>query len=202
MQLLLIFAFTFYMLKKALNFLKEKLNTAISDPAQPASVILTSIVNERGEVNIQSGQLAIMLVNLEEEKILKMQLPHEKRVGNNIQFANPEIKLNLLVMLAANPGADNYLAALDTLSQAMLFFQGTSFFDKIKYPALAPEIEKLTLELFSLTLEQQNQLWASLGAKYLPSAIYKIRLVVVDQELFGESKPLVKVIDNNLKKIS
>ena len=190
------------MLKKALNFLREKLNTAISDPAQPDSVVLTSVVNEKGEMNIQSGQLAFMLVNLEEEKILKMQLPREKRAGDNIQFANPEIRLNLLVMLAANPGADNYLAALDRLSQAMIFFQGTSFFDKIKYPALGPEIEKLTVELFSLTLEQQNQLWASLGAKYLPSAIYKIRLVVIDQALFGENTPLIKVIDNNLKKIS
>ena len=189
------------MLQKALNFLREKLNTAISDPGQPASVLLTSIINERGELNIQSGQLAFMLVNLEEEKILKMQLPREKRVGDNIQFANPEIKLNLLIMLAANPGADNYLAALDRLSQAIVFFQGTSFFEKIKYPALAPEIEKLTIELFSLTLEQQNQLWGSLGAKYLPSVLYKIRLVVIDQQLFGENKPLIKVIDNTLKKI-
>src|SRR3989442_1563686 len=100
------------MLKKPLNFLRAKLNTFISDPAQPAIVVLTSIVDENGKFIIQSGQLGLMLVNLEEEKILKMQLPREKRVGDSIQFANPEIKLNLLVMLAANPGADNYLGAL------------------------------------------------------------------------------------------
>jgi hypothetical protein len=55
-------------------------------------------------------------------------------------------------MLAANPGANNYADALERLSAAISFFQGTSFFEKIKYPVLAPDIEQLSLELFSLTL--------------------------------------------------
>jgi len=190
------------MLNKALNFLKDELKNAINVPGQPDSVILCSIVNEKGEVIIENGQVSFTLVNIEEERFLKAQLQREIRSGDQIQLANPEIKLNLLIMLATNPGDDNYTTALDKLSQAITFFQGTSFFDKIKFPVLAPEIEQLSIELFSLTLEQQNQLWASLGAKYLPSVIYKVRMVVIDQGLFGAKKPVIKVIDNNLEKIS
>ncbi len=105
-------------------------------------------------------------------------------------------------MLAANPGADNYVAALRRLSQAIVFFQGTSFFDRIKFPTFPPEIEKLTVELFSLSLEQQNQLWASLGAKYFPSVVYKLRLLVMDQNLFGNDTPVIKVIDTGLNKLN
>jgi len=190
------------MLDRALNFLEVQLNGAISIPGQPASVVLTSIVNDRGEVIIQSGQLALMLVNVEEEKILKTQPPKERRNGDSIQFANPEIKLNLLIMLAANPGADNYEAALGRLSQAIMFFQGTSLFDKVNFPAFPPGIEKLTIELFSLSLEQQNQLWGSLGTKYLPSVVYKIRMLVMDQDNFRNESPVIKAIDNRLHKIN
>jgi hypothetical protein len=192
------------MINKALNFLKEQLNSVLGQPGQPDNLSLTSVVNERGELNIESGKMAMMLVNIDEEKILKTQLPREKRTGDNVQFANPEIKLNLLVLLAANPGSENYLAALERLSQAMIFLQGTSFFDRTKFPALAaaPQIEQLSVELFSLSLEQQNQLWTSLGAKYLPSAVYKVRLVIIDRALFGEDTPVIKIIDSDLRKIN
>jgi hypothetical protein len=190
------------MINKAMQFLKDQLNTVLSQPGHPDNLLLTSVVNEKGELNVESGKLCLTLVNIEEEKILRSQLPREKRTGDQIQFTNPEIKLNLLLMLAANPGADNYLDALERLSQAMLFLQGTSFFDKIKFPALAaePQIDQLSVELFSLSLEQQNQLWASIGAKYLPSVIYKVRLVVIDRGLFGQNIPVIKVLDNDIQK--
>ena len=190
------------MINKALNFLEQQLDAVLTAPGDPEALLLTTLVNEKGELNIQAGQLALMLVNIEEERILKTQQPRERRSGDSVRFANPEIKLNLLVMLAANPGTDNYLTALDRLSQAITFFQGTSFFDKLKYPVLEPEIEKLTIELFPLSLEQQNQLWASLGAKYIPSVIYKVRLVVIDQELFGPDTPVIKTLNNDLNKLN
>jgi hypothetical protein len=192
------------MINKALNFLEEQLNLVLSQPGNPDNLLLTPVVNERGELNIQAGQLSLMLVNVEEEKVLKAQLQRERRTGDQIQLSNPEIKLNLLIMLAANPGAANYLDALERLSLAMIFFQGTSFFDRSRYPALAaaPEIEHLSVELYSLTLEQQNQLWASLGAKYLPSAVYKVRLLIIDRGLFGQNVPAIKILDNDLKRIN
>lgn len=190
------------MLHKALDFLARQLAPVVSSAGGQASVLLTSIVNEKGELNIQAGQVSLTLVNIEEERFLKVQPQREKRTGDQVQFANPEIKLNVLVMLAVNPGTANYADALERLSEAITFFQGSSFFEKTKFPALGPEIEQLSVELYSLSLEQQNQLWASLGAKYLPSAVYKVRLVVIDNALFGEKKTVIKAIDNDLKKIS
>ena len=190
------------MLHKALEFLKDQLKPAIKTTGQSEAVELTTIVNAKGDLNIVEGQLCMMLVNIEEERFLKAQPQREKRMGDQVQFANPEIKLNLLVMLAVNPAKTDYAGSLTRLSEAVTFFQGTSFFEKTKVPPLGPEIEQLSVELFSLTLEQQNQMWASLGAKYLPSVVYKIRLVVIDRALFGNNQTVIKAIDNDLKKIS
>lgn len=189
------------MLHKALEFLKDQLKPAVSPSGQFEAVELTALVNAKGDLNIQDGQLNIMIVNIEEERFLKVQPQREKRTGDQVQFANPEIKLNLLIMLAISPAKTDYAGALERLSEAITFFQGTSFFEKAWFPALGPEIEQLSVELYSLTLEQQNQLWASLGAKYLPSVVYKVRLLVIDRALFDEKKPVIKAIDNNLKKI-
>jgi Pvc16 N-terminal domain len=193
-----------FMINKALSFLEQQLSAKLNDPAGPKLIELISLVNDKGELNIQAGQLALTLVSVEEERILKTQPPREKHIGNNIQFANPDIKINLLIMIAANPGnnRDNYVAALEALSRAITFFQGTSSFGKLKFPALLPEIEKLTVELFTLTLEQQNQLWTSLGAKYVPSVLYKIRLIVFDADIFGDNNPAIRVIDNKLQKLN
>ena len=42
-------------------------------------------------------------------------------------------------------------------------------------------IEKLIVEMISLTFEQQNHMWGTLGAKYLPSVLYKVRMLVVQR---------------------
>ena len=78
---------------------------------------------------------------------------------------------------------------------------GTSFFDKADYPDLDP-IEYLIVELYSLSFEQQNQLWASLGGKYMPSVVYKVRLVVIDKGFMGAKEKAIMEIDNNLHRIN
>lgn len=193
------------MINKVIQFLTDQLGKVLNQPGSPKNLLLTSVVNEKGELNIDAGQIAIMLVNIDEERALKAQLPRERRLApDQIQFANPEIRLNLFIMLAANPGGDNYNAALERLSIAMLFFQGNSFFDRKKFSALAvePVIEQISVELHSLSFEQQNQLWGSLGAKYLPSAIYKVRVAIMADTSFGTTVPAIKILDHDLQRIN
>ena len=53
------------------------------------------------------------------------------------------------------------------------------------------EIERLVVELYSLNLEQQNHLWGYLGGKYLPSVVYKVRLVRIQEDAVrGEARPI------------
>src|SRR4030095_1173340 len=93
------------MLNVALEFLIKKLAEEINVAGSPEKVSLLSLVNDRGEFIVQPGNLSLMLVHVEEERSIKSQLPREKKINDKeVQFANPEIKLNLLILLAANPG--------------------------------------------------------------------------------------------------
>jgi hypothetical protein len=74
------------------------------------------------------------------------------------------------------------------------FFQRFSVFDRnavdsggnprypnmnINVPANKPwrAIEKIIFKLHHLTFEQQNNLWASLGTKYLPNVVFQVRVL-------------------------
>lgn len=191
------------MLDKAIGFLQNRIVTDQFNGEVPEPVVKGSIFNEKGEPLIGAGIVGLMISNIEEERIFKVQVQKQKRTDNDIEVANPEIKLNLYILVAANPGANagSYDAALKRLSEVITYFQGTTFFDKTDYPDLDP-IEYLIVELYSLSFEQQNQLWASLGAKYMPSVVYKVRLVVIDKGFLGSKEKAIMEIDNNLHRIN
>jgi Pvc16 N-terminal domain len=191
------------MLDKALKFLQNRIVTDQFNGEVPEPVVMGSIFNEKGEPLIGAGIVGLMISSIEEERTFKAQMQKQKRTDGDIEVANPEIKLNLYILAAANPGANagSNDAALKRLSEVITYFQGTSFFDKTDYPDLDP-IEYLIVELYSLSFEQQNQLWASLGGKYMPSVVYKVRLVVIDQGFLGSKEKAIMEIDSNLHRIN
>jgi hypothetical protein len=191
------------MLDKAIDFLQDRIVTDQFNGEDPEPVVVGTLFNEKGEPLAGAGTVGLMIANIEEERIFKAQLQKQKRTDDDIEVSNPEIKLNFYLLAAANPGtnAGSYDTALKRLSGVITYFQGTSFFDKTDYPALDP-IEYLVVDLYSLSFEQQNQLWASLGGKYMPSVIYKVRLVVIDKGFLGAKQKAIMEIDSDLHRIN
>ena len=76
----------------------------------------------------------------------------------------------------------------------LTFFQSHSVFTRARYPGLDPRIEKLGVDLMSLGYEQLNQVWTFVGAKYLPSAVYRVRLVALqDDEPASVAPPITRI---------
>ena len=110
-----------------------------------------------------------------------------------------EIRFNVFLLFAAHyphaSGSHNYNDGLRALSGVISFFQANNFFDHKNTPTLPPNIEKLVVEHYSLTLEQQNHLWGAIGAKYLPSVLYKVRLNVYQEEELQVGGPPITTVD-------
>lgn len=123
-------------------------------------------------------------MNLEEERILRN--PEKfTRVEDRLEQRNPKIFLNLYCLFAVNKS--KYSEALKYLSFVIQFFQHRSVFNHITDPLLDDKIEKLLLELYTINFEQTNHLWGTMGGKYYPSALYKMRLITID-ESFKEAE--------------
>ncbi|MCB0502243.1 MAG: DUF4255 domain-containing protein [Bacteroidetes bacterium] len=126
-----------------------------------------------------SAGVILSLVNIEEDRISKNP-DGIYRTHNSVIKRNPEILLNLYILFSANTG--NYITALSRISNIIQCFQSTNFFTKESYPSLDPKIDKLHLELYTMNFEQINHLWSTLGGKYLPSVLYKMKLVTIVDE--------------------
>jgi hypothetical protein len=200
------------MIRTSLEFIKKELEAYIvereNDPANYYTgnvVDLKSIISPSGEIKIDPAtHITLMLVGLEEER----------REGKVPQFIpaddktllrlNPPVELNLYILFAAHNS--NYETALRDLSDVIGFFQSNTVFDDQNYPALnatvdKPDIkpwqliERLSFRLHSLTFEQQNNLWAMLGAKYIPSVIYKMNLLTFFETKSKDKKPVISELD-------
>ncbi len=180
------------MIEEALELITEELNVFLGQKEpnyrNTNTAVLSDLVNQTGELiitaedNTQRDNLIITLINVEEETIGKSQLPYIRNPDRSITLANPEIKLNLYILFSAfsNMQAnERYRNCLRLIDYVVRFFQSKAVFNHENTPNLSPEIEKLIMELISITFEQQNYLWGTLGAKYMPSVLYKLRLLII-----------------------
>ncbi|HKJ68170.1 MAG TPA: DUF4255 domain-containing protein [bacterium] len=156
-------------------------------------VHLSGIVEEDGTLLIPDNSLGLSVVNIEEERVMKSPEAVNQSAEGRVSRINPMIKLNLFVLVSVN--ASNYKTGLQYLSGAVRFFQSKNVFTHENAPTLHPEIEKLIVELYTLNFEQQNHLWGALGANYLPSVLYRIRLLPIQEAQKTAEEEPVHAID-------
>ena len=94
-------------------------------------------------------------------------------------------------MYVANFTGVKYPEALKLLSFTAAFFQGRPMFDQQNTPGLEPGIDRLTVELENLSIADLGNLWGILGGRYLPSLVYRMRMLVIDSERLEAQVPRV-----------
>ncbi len=181
------------MIDIALGFLTDELNAYMEARTGATTVraTLTRMVDDGGKYPFSQG-IGVTLVNVEEERTFREQLPSHTLVNGQHVVREPALKLNLTLLAAANFSI--YDESLKYLACVLTFFQAHSAFTPARYPALDPRIGKLTVELQSPTYEQLNQIWGFVGGKQLPSALYRVRMVVLqDLDVAAVQPPLTEI---------
>lgn len=128
----------------------------------------------------EGEDIVITLLRVEEETSRKQQSPFryavderdgkKKVVSKNV---NPDVCLNLYVLITSH--AQKYDTALAQISDVIYWM------NNINYKDNSNEISanSLQVELQSLTSEQHNSMWQTLGGKMVPSVVYKVRMVTI-----------------------
>ncbi|CAG9186481.1 DUF4255 domain-containing protein [Cupriavidus pampae] len=108
------------------------------------------------------------------------------------QVVGPEpLYLNLLILCAATFGGQNYPEALKFLSDAMAFFQANPVFNHQNAPDLDARIDRIMVHIENLSASEMHSLWSIHGGRYLPSVMYRARLVCLDAGATQGREPLV-----------
>lgn len=204
------------MIGLALKLLRDELSNYVFQNKRPGDsitqddIILHNIALMESDTQADlSNKIVITLVNTEEESTLKNN-GNILRTPSGIKYVEPPVFLNLYILISSTLGQDlqdAYEFALGRLSLVIQFFQAkksftiknspfTTISGDSNIPQESKDELKLNVELYTLTFEQINHLWGSLGGKQVPFAMYKIRLVSI-KENSGEIAPLIEEIVNN-----
>jgi hypothetical protein len=132
-------------------------------------VIASNIMDINGGALMQiENKVCVFVQNIEEEKLLK-----NTSFQANAGMA-PPMFINIYVVIAANFPEPNYKEALRYISMVIEFFQGKPLFDRSNSPELPPSVDKVSLEFYNQSIQDLNNLWSLIGAKYIPSVVYKV----------------------------
>jgi len=198
------------MIDTALILLRDELISFLST-RDSANVIIDNVglFESAGGTGL-ADNIIISLVNIEEESSLKNQPALKRPFANRAIYRNPPVYLNLYVLFTCNYSGDSYRLALRRLSYVVQFLQSKNSFSMASSVSAGsadltdPDIIdlKFTMELYTLTFEQINYLWGSLGGRQIPFAMYKLRLVAITERAIVREVPLIEEIETNLNKIT
>jgi len=151
-------------------------------------VIISNLVNQDGSPSVKDdNRLILSLVLIQEEKI----------VNNINQTYSKPVYLNVFLLFSASFNEKLNLDALKFLTAVISFFQNKHTFNKQNTSNLGNGIDKLTFEIFNQSIQEQSNLWSTLGAKYMPSILYKVRILKIDENMLAPDIIDVSNVDRN-----
>lgn len=188
------------MIDKSLVFIKDQLNEHIKKKFELTQdkVQLSSIVKQDGKQDpeLEDDSISIMLINVQEESAMQSPTKYLNPENEEFSSVNPDMNINLGILVIVN--FTHYEESLKFLTAVMGFFQSRQMFSSENSVDFNLEgIDKIRIRFISQTQEQQNHLWGSLGAKYMPSALYKVRLLKIQENEIRERVPQITTINRN-----
>jgi len=195
------------MIDAAIALLRDELVNYLAFKDPTATVMVDNI----GFLETPSGDhlpnnIVISVVNLEEESTLKNQPALKRNPPANPVYENPPVFLNLYVLFTSNYWGPNYIYALKRISYVIQFLQSKNTFtynssvsgDRATDPDVLDM--RFTMEIYTLTFEQLNHLWGSLGGRQIPFVMYKLRLIALTERKTVREAPPILEIDASLIK--
>jgi hypothetical protein len=197
------------MIYEALQIISEQLDKYLSDAGLNNLVILENIAlldSSSDNADNVKGKVVLTLLNLQEELALK-NTPSFKIRDGKTEYKNPPVHLNLYLLISAN--CDTYDKSLRCLSKTIQFFQGKKVFTStntvynranVAFDVL--DYFKFILELHTLSFEELNHVWGTLGGRQLPSVIYKIQVIEIEQDIKLSTSGVITHIGGDLNDIN
>jgi hypothetical protein len=175
--------------EKELNhFLQRPDPNALPGAPPPKESVRIGKLEDSTESNDSNTRTVVCsLVNIEQERSTLNNPARSKSPKKN----NP-VNINLYLLFSAD--FDNYKIGLNRLSAIIAFFQSKPFFTPDNTPGLPAGIDKLTVEMISLNMQELSNFWTAIGSKVLPAVIYKLRMIPI-------SADRVQAIESEISKV-
>lgn len=179
-----------------LNTLCNKLNAVRKEEYGEITIDGIRKDNDNSSSEGYRGDIIITLLRIEEETSHKPQnvyyTPDTNDKQKKAKRMNPDVCLNLYVLISSH--AKRHIDAISEISDVIYWMNNLSTIEVTDDDANTKE--NLIIELQTLSAEQQNSMWQTLGGNVVPSVVYKIRMVTVSSEVRDENVAVVQEVNS------
>lgn len=155
-------------------------------------VVISNILEQDGSVSTHvNNKIVVSLVNIEKDSVPYRQKSAVNVGANRTLSTAQPVYFNLYLLFASCFAGNNYREGLKFISNTIAFFQGQPVFDRHNTPGLDRNIDKLILDIENLNMHDLSGMWGMLSGRYLPSIMYKVRMVTYDSAVIGSQIPVL-----------
>jgi hypothetical protein len=171
------------LLKKSLSLLKTKVDEYIDTTNSGGTTDWVEIANiaalNDGDDFLESSfPIILSIVNIEEDVTARNPNLYRRTIDNALEkFSNPAQHLVVSLLFTAytkDQTQEKYIEGINKLEGVIACFQ--------KEHVFTFDDTTLILDLESLKISELNQLWSMLGNKYMPSVLYRMRMITIQNE--------------------
>lgn len=188
------------MIFETIELLRADLSNAFNELTEQDGIVEIHHVGQLDD-DTHQDKVILSLLHMMQESTLKNN-PNHAQVGAKIQQLNKKVPLNLFVMLCSNFTA--YDNALKNLSFLIEYFQSKKIFTNknTHFNRAGEEMKnlgdfKFTVELYTPSFDELNQIWGTIGGKQTLSVIYRIS--VLELELRTPQRQTARITDIHIE---
>lgn len=162
-------------------------------------VAVANILEQDGSVASHvNNKIVVSLVNIEKDSVPYQQQSFASAGAPRAVVTAQPLYFNLYLMFASYFGGNNYQEGLKFISNTISYFQTQAVFDQKNSPGLDNRINKLVMDVENLDMRDLSSLWGILSGKYLPSVLYKVRMVTYDAGAVKRQAPVLAKPEESL----
>lgn len=186
------------MIDKALQVISSELNRFLQSKHDitEEKVVISSLIELDGSVSMQEpDKIVLSLTNIETDKTQSSVGGYKQTPKGTYKMVKPPVHINLTLLFSAYFTHENYSEGLKFITSVVAFFQSRAgVFNPSNTPNMPIGIDKMQAELLSLEMADLNNFWSSLGSKYLPSVLYRVKTIPIRHETLMPEIPVIKKI--------
>ena len=171
------------MIGNLLDFVAQQLNRYVclkqGISVEESKVQLSLLVDQSGSVASNEENVVLLsLVDTSKNSLAysNKQMPNGMG-GVNTEIDHMALHLDLKLLFSAYFKQDRAKDALNMLTLVMQFFQSKPTFTKENSPGMPDGVKKLEFTMETVGCQEQSHMWGILGAKYMPSAVYTMKMI-------------------------
>ncbi|RNM04636.1 DUF4255 domain-containing protein [Dickeya undicola] len=172
------------MIHASIHYLTRQLNRHLKNTLNLHDdvVVIANPADDDGKMfPLAKNKLVVFLSNIEKETVTYRN--NSANSGNRFTVSTPPLFVRISLVVAANFTGAQYAEGLQVIAHTMAFLHKNTQLNRYNAPDMDEAIEQILLEMDSLPRHELGNMWNMLGIRYLPSAVYRLRVKIADSQV-------------------